>query len=221
MSRSVRTRTNRLITALCLVGGAALGLGACSTATEPDDTPTAGEKIAGSLVALFEQRLENPNLSDFERDVFERAVETGRIDPADYEEAFQRYEACMSDLGYQDTWVMGPDGIYQITPPQSVITGGQAALDEYGERGTDCADGTTMRIEATYGQQQNNPNLLADPREIAIECLQGLGAVPEDYSPDDLERELGGDVSAATFDPTDPEQNQCLRGAGFTLAVGP
>jgi hypothetical protein len=219
--RSRRAHATRRALSLLLTGVAAFSLAACSAAPEAGDTPTSGEKLADTLVDLFEQKLENPNLSDFERDVFERAVETGRIEPADYEEAFQRYEACMSDLGYVDTWVKGSDGIYQITPPASVVAGDSADVEEYMERGTDCADGTTMRIEAAFAQQQNNPDLLADPRSVAIACLVALGAVPADYTPEDLDREFDGDLDQATFDATDPDQNQCLRGAGFAVALEP
>ncbi|GAA3219239.1 hypothetical protein ACFP63_16035 [Oerskovia jenensis] len=197
-----------------------LALTACSSTDGPGEgeSPVAGQKIASSLTALFEQRLEEPDLSDFEREVFERAVETGEISAVDYEEAFNRYQACMLDLGYQDTWTKGPDGLFQITPPAS-ITQDPKAAEEYMERGSDCADGTVMRIEATYGQQQNNADLLADPREVAVQCLQTLGAVPADYSPEDLETELQGDLQKASFDAKDPEANQCLRGAGFAIAL--
>jgi hypothetical protein len=216
-----RPRQRSLALGLGVLAVASLALTACSSSDEPGagKSPVAGEKLAPSLVAIFEQRLEEPNLSDFEREVYERAVETGEISAVDYEEAFNRYQACMLDLGYEDTWVKGPDGIFQITPPASIIQGGPEAAEEYMEKGTDCADGTTMRIEANYSQQQNNADLLADPREVAIQCLVEIGAVPADYSPDDLDAELKGDLQKASFDMAEPNANQCLRGAGFAVAL--
>ncbi|VTR75866.1 hypothetical protein [Cellulomonas hominis] len=191
---------------------------ACSPAAEPDPpADTGGERLATSLTALFEQELEDAELSEFERDVFERAVATGEISDADYEEAFARFDRCVRDLGYEQVAEKASNGIYRITPPDLAD---EAAVEEYLERTGDCAEHTTMRIEALYAQQQVNPDLLADPAAVAAGCLVDLGAVPADYDAEAFERDFDGDLDAASFDAQDPEVQACLHGAGYAVAAG-
>jgi hypothetical protein len=177
--------------------------------------------LAPSLAALFQQGLDDPDASDFEREVLTRAIETGGITQEDYEEGFRRYISCMIDSGYEETYEKRSDGIYTLKPPQKIIDGSQAALDTYAEMGTTCADGTVMRIEALYNEQLNNPGLLADPYEVATACLVQAGLVGPDYKPDQLKKDLapGDDDVELPFDPSDSQAQQCLNGAGFAYAT--
>ena len=64
--------------------------------------------MAPSLVALFRQSLQRPDLSSFERDVLTRAAANGRIARSDYEEAHSRYA--------REPWPLRPTA----TPARSV-----------------------------------------------------------------------------------------------------
>lgn len=201
------------MTSLLLLGIVALtGCGG----TPDTDAPTTQEKLAGSLTELFEQQLQNPGLSDFEREAFERAIDSGSISQDDYDEAFNRYEQCVSDLGYKDTWSKQPNGVYRITPPHLE---GQDAVDQYMSQTGECADGTTMRIEALFIQQQSNPDLNADPRAVAVQCLLKGGYVDASYTLDDFDKDLQSGFENAPYDVSASDVNACLYNAGFAITV--
>jgi hypothetical protein len=178
---------------------------------------TPGARIADSFVTLFQRQLDKETLSDFERDVFTRAVATGRIDPADYEEAHRRYDLCLRDAGVELTYSKGSDGTYLIINPST----GPWSEDEFESIDYSCYHGVLPNVEALFHLQQNNPDLLADSREVAVRCLLKAGLVPSSYSVDDFGRDADG-VSPyeppfmnAPFDGQDPVAVQCLRGAGY------
>lgn len=212
--RAATVRSAGIATSMLLLG--TLVLAGCSSTAPETAPPTAQERLAGSLTELFEQQLQNPNLSDFERDVFERAIDSGEIPQSDYDEGFNRYEQCVSDLGYEDTWTKQPNGVYRITPPPLK---GQEAVDEYMSQTAECADGTTMRIEAMFIQQQSNPDLNADQRVVAIQCLLEAGFVDASYTTEDFDADLESGFQDATFDVASTEANTCLYNAGYAIAV--
>ncbi len=213
--KSRRSPAAAAVAALLMCGVVALtGCSSTTPAEKPADSPVQ-ERLAGSMTELFEQQLQNPNLSEFEREVFERAVKTGSISQADYDEAFNRYEQCVSDLGYKDTWEKLPNGLYRITPPPLA---NQAAVDKYREQTEECADGTTMRIEGIFTQQQSNPNLNADPRAVAIQCLLKGGHTDASYTADDFERDSETGFQDAPFDVSDSDVQTCLYSAGYAIA---
>jgi hypothetical protein len=212
--RLTRTRPAR-VALVTLLAGVPVLAGCDDPGGDASPAPTQ-EVLASSLTDLFEQQLQNPNLSEFERDVFQRAVESGEIPQADYDEAFQRYEQCVSDLGYQESWRQLPTGVYQITPP---VFDDDADLERYAEEATDCADGTTMRIEMVFVQQQGNPDLLADPRAVAVRCLVEGGFVDASYTADDFEEDLAAGLEDVPFDVADPAANLCLANAGYAVAT--
>ncbi|MDR2975312.1 MAG: hypothetical protein LBV00_11495 [Propionibacteriaceae bacterium] len=205
------------MTAFILGVSGSLMTSGCSAQPQAESSPT-NSVLASSLRALFRDYLDNPNLSDFEREVITRAIETGGITQEDYEEGFRRYISCMVDAGYVETYEKRPDGIYQLTPPQKVNTGEQSGVEAYMEQGTNCADGTVMRIEALYNDQLNNPGLLADSRELAVECLIRSGKATVDYTPEQFEKDFAAGFTNTAIDPTDPQVKQCMASAGFAYA---
>jgi hypothetical protein len=170
-----------------------------------------------SLVEQFEQARENAT-TDFERDVLDRAIAAGEISAADYEEAFSRYRECVEDAGVEETYEMRPDGLYAITPPK---LDGQAEADEYMEVTGQCADGTTMRIEALYNTQVNNPGLVEDTRLLAVDCLIEEGLAPADYTVETLHADAEAAFEDAPFDPMAPEAQECLVKGGYNYAGEP
>lgn len=213
------TRVRRIGVSLTALALAATGMVGCSGSTQPAQhaSATSGQEVlAGSMTELFQQYLAEEEPTDFERGVLERAVSTGQISQADYDEAFNRYTQCTSDLGFDEKWTKLSTGLYQITPPTFAD---QAAADVYAEQSTDCADGTVMMIEALFAQQQANPNLLADPRAVAVQCLLEGGFVDASYTVDDFDQDIA-DPPNASFDVANTEANTCLSSAGFSVAVG-
>ncbi|MFC3999051.1 hypothetical protein ACFOVU_24245 [Nocardiopsis sediminis] len=168
-----------------------------------------------SLVEQFEQARENA-ASDFEREVLDRAIENGEIAAEDYEDAFNRYRQCAEDAGLDETYERRSDGIYTITPP---LLEADADIDEYLEVSGDCAEGTTMQIEALYQTQVNNPGLIEDTRVLTVDCLVAEGLAPEGYTPDELDEDVSDGFADAPFDPAEPAAQECLQQGGYSISV--
>jgi hypothetical protein len=154
--------------------------------------------------------------SDFEKAALDRAIATGRIDPADYEEAFSQYRRCAEDAGLAGTYTKQPNGIYKITPPSNLGDG----IDAYAKTMQDCAaKAGLMSLEALLRTQVDNPDLLSDPKLVAVRCLIKAGLVPASYTPDDLMTFLRGDMASGDFDPMNAEAQKCLTAGGIAIQV--
>ena len=187
----------------------------CST--DPGDENSEADP---ALTATFEEFLDSAE-NDFEREVFERALENGEISGEDYEEANSRYLECMEGVGLEETATKQPNGLYERRPVD--LPEGDEEFEDRMTQSDECASGTVSAIEAAYNMQINNPEG-RDPAEITVECLQGLGAVEADYTleefeetMDDFESLLNGDGS---FDITDPEVAACLEQGGYHVSLG-
>jgi hypothetical protein len=81
----------------------------------------------------------------------------------------------------------------------------------------DTADGEcsadNVVISSLFRIQQANPDLLSDPRLVAIQCLKAQGFVPADYSADDFDRDKTADTFP--FDKYEEATNNCLWQAGY------
>lgn len=173
-----------------------------------------------ALIATFEEFFESAE-NDFEREVFERALENGEISEEDYEEANSRYLECMEEIGLAETATKQPNGLYERQPVD--LPNDDEEFEDRMAQSDECAFGTVASIEAAYNMQVNNPEG-RDPAEVAVECLQDLGAVDADYTPeefeetmDDFETLLNG---AGPFDLTDPEVTACLEQGGYHVSLG-
>ncbi|MFT4050988.1 MAG: hypothetical protein QM677_01920 [Microbacterium sp.] len=202
-----------------LVGG--MLLTGCTT-TDSETAPSApaeGEKIATSLTALIEQELASEDLSGFEREVYERAADTGEIASADYEEAFSRYTQCVQEGGYDETATKLANGLYQVSLELPDGGDAQEYYDAYNAVAEDCAKGTIASIEALYRLQQGNDELLSNPYEVAVLCLQEAGLAPGDYTASDLEVEFSDGFEGVPFDVNDSQAQLCFSNAGLAVAV--
>ena len=92
-------------------------------------------------------------------------------------------------------------------------------MNRYGDLTADCADGTTMRIEAMFAQQQSNPDLNADPRAVVVQCLVKAGYVDASYTVDDLDRDLQSGFGNASYDVNSPDINACFYSAGYAITT--
>ncbi|MDR0284258.1 MAG: hypothetical protein LBI33_05120 [Propionibacteriaceae bacterium] len=151
--------------------------------------------------------------SDFERDVLGRAVSTGAIAPEDYEEAVSRYLSCTKSAGLVIDTVKQLNGIYQWLP-QGVT---DANFQDYMDKTTRCAEGTTMAIEGLYKVQVANPEGL-DAATAAAQCLVKYGVVEALYSGDDFTKDLDDNFAHAEYKVTDPNVTMCLASLGFAIS---
>lgn len=217
-------RRSRCIAAIVLAIVAVLLAGCSGSAPsgEPTPTPGAGERIAPSLVALFQQTLDrnSATLSDFERDVLTRAVADGKISALDYEEAFSRRTSCMSDAGYHDDAVKLPNGLYQLTPKPPTDSDPKAWMEAWADADKRCATGNLIIIEGLYRIQQGNSDLLADPLQVAAQCLIKEGLAPATYTAEQLKDWLETQSAQPPFDPSDPKAQTCFSNAGIAVGIG-
>ncbi|MDR0436001.1 MAG: hypothetical protein LBH11_04465 [Propionibacteriaceae bacterium] len=178
---------------------------------------TPGARLAASFSAYLEQRLplHVDVMSDFEKEVLGRAVDSGQIEAADYEEAFSRYMSCMAERGFVDSWHKNSFGIYAMDTRRLLDPASEQLHDE---AFMDCSLGV-MYVLSFYDVQQTNPELLVNPREVALECLQRNGFVDGDYTLADLDAATKDGFQRATFDPYDPLANDCLYAGGMTVVL--
>ena len=159
-----------------------LAFGGCGfPATESSARTFEEEKVNaeryGPLINDWREELAGDDLSDFERDVLQRAVENGRITQDDYEQAHARYLQCMAVEGYDDAeYRKQPDGLYKL-----VRASGDSG-DAWWEASLKCSEGTDGLIEAEYREQQDNPQRYKDSGIVAVQCLRDAGKVDDSYT---------------------------------------
>lgn len=184
------------------------------TVGQQGQAPQSGSRLQ-PLVDQFKQARARAT-SDFEKAALDRAITTGRIEAADYEEAFSRYRQCAQDSGVTETYTKQANGFYKIDPPADL-----ADIDKYlADTGTCAANAGLMSIEALYRTQIDNPELLADPRELIVRCLVKAGLVGADYTPEKLMAFVQGGLTTGDFDARDPEAGKCLTAGGMAINVG-
>ena len=131
-----------------------------------------------SLESIFKSEASRKDLDDFERDVLSRAVKTGRIDPADYEAAHDKYLECMANAGYDEHDTKMPDGLYKSSETMDPNTDSK----QWFKQSVTCSDHTTGIIEGLFRDQQDNPERYKDPGILAAQCLMDAGIVDKTYT---------------------------------------
>jgi hypothetical protein len=193
-----------------------LGVSACAAESRREALPQqgTGERMK-PLVEQFKDARARAG-SDFERAALDRAINTGKIDQADYEEAFSRYRQCAQDAGLAETYTKLPNGIYRVNPPSDIKD-----VDTYAKTMRDCAaNAGLISLEALYRTQVDNPDLLADGKLVAVRCLIKAGLVPTDYTVEKLTAFLKSDLDKSTdFDPMNAEAQKCLTAGGMAISV--
>jgi len=154
----------------------------------------------------------NEATSDFERDVLTRAISTGAIEPADYEEAVSRYLQCTSAAGYTIDTEKQSNGIYRWLPRNIDDAHLQAYIDDT----TACARGTTMIIEGLYKVQVANPDGL-DQASAMARCLITYDVVDASYTAADFTKDFGENFAHAPYTVKDPTVIICLTSLGFAV----
>ena len=131
-----------------------------------------------SLESIFKSEASRKDLDDFERDVLNRAVKTGRIDPADYEAAHDKYLECMANAGYDEHDNKMPDGLYKSSETMDPNIDSK----QWFKQSVTCSDHTTGIIEGLFRDQQDNPERYKDPGILAAQCLMDAGIVDKTYT---------------------------------------
>ena len=131
-----------------------------------------------SLESIFKSEASRKDLDDFERDVLNRAVKTGRIDPADYEAAHDKYLECMANAGYDEHDTKMPDGLYKSSETMDPNIDSK----QWFKQSVTCSDHTTGIIEGLFRDQQDNPERYKDPGILAAQCLMDAGIVDKTYT---------------------------------------
>ncbi|CAM4041861.1 hypothetical protein NOGI109294_23350 [Nocardiopsis gilva] len=209
-----RPRTLAAAAALCVAV-----LSGCNAFGGDDPAGNAAGNSEPSLVEQYKQ-MRDEATSDFEREVFERAIKKGEIAPEDYEEAFNKYMECAEGAGLDETYTKLPNGIYKLVKWDAGGADDEKANQEHFEKSAECADGTIARIEAMYQQQVGNPEQFDDPRKVAVQCLIEAGIAPADYTEEQFDKDFESAFEDADFDVTDPKAEECLHTAGYSLSVG-
>lgn len=215
---SFRARFRCIIIASA-VAAALPAVAACSGVNQAQEER---QFIANSFGEVIDNALGNPHLQEFDREVLERAKKTGRIEQADYDEAYDRFRQCMEASGEPVKLKKFSNGLYRVdTTP---LSEGES-LDSAMEVVTECSDGTIAFIADLYGVQQGNPKLLANPNKIAYECLETKGLVGPEFSLEAFTDALSkpGEPGVRTqdrvpFDLYGDEAQGCLIGANMTYS---
>jgi len=178
--------------------------------------------IADNFTELVVTALDDPSLQEFDREVLERAKVSGRIEQADYDQAYSRFAQCMATSGKPVTLTRLSNGLYRTeNTPLSDGESVESAMSIV----IKCEQGTTNEIGELFGIQQGNPELLGNPYEIAHKCLETKGLIGSDFSLKDLREAIGSEGSGGStlkdhlpFDPYSDEAQACFIGANMTIA---
>jgi hypothetical protein len=175
--------------------------------------PQSGQRLKPLIDQFKEARARAA--SDFERDALDRAIAAGKITAADYEEAFSRYRQCAKDSGITETYTKQASGFYRIDPPADIVD-----IDKYmNDTGTCAKNAGLMSIEALFRTQIDNPELLADPRDLVVRCLVKAGLVGAGYTPEKLMAFIQGGLKSKDFDARDPQAQKCFTAGGMAVNV--
>ncbi|MFJ6230218.1 hypothetical protein ACIQF8_09540 [Pseudarthrobacter sp. NPDC092184] len=177
--------------------------------------------IAENFSELVSTALGDPNLQEFDREVLERAERTGRIEQADYDEAYSRFAQCMETSGEPVNLTKLSNGLYRVE--NAPLSDGET-IESAMSTVTTCSEGTISRLGELYSIQQGNPELLANPYEIAYKCLESKGLVDSDLPLEEFQKafrsEGDGESSLEErmpFDPYGDEAQACFAGANMSI----
>jgi hypothetical protein len=192
------------------------------SACSGDQGSSERRRIAEDFSELVSTALADPNLQEFDREVLERAKTTGRIEQADYDEAYSRFAQCMETSGKPVVLTKLNNGLYQVeNTPLSEVETIESAMSIVNK----CSEGTTNRLGELYSIQQGNPELLSNPYEIAYRCLESKGILDSQVPLAEFQKTLSSAGSEGSsledrlpFDPYSDEAQACFVGANMTIA---
>ena len=177
MMRMQKLMKNAVLLAVMLSMTILCGCGGQKSSQNLAQEKSSAEHVE-SLESIFKSYASREDLDDFERDVLNRAVKTGHIDPADYETAHDKYLECMANAGYDEHDTKMPDGLYKSSENMDSNTDSK----QWFKQSVTCSDHTTKIIEGLFRDQQDNPERYKDPGILAAQCLMDAGIVDKTYT---------------------------------------
>ncbi|WP_125963694.1 hypothetical protein [Bifidobacterium dolichotidis] len=131
---------------------------------------------------------DNNTMNDTQREIIERAIQNnGKVSDADYERAWQAYNQCLVDKGYNPQPLVQVEGIYLSSFDRDSIDN-EELQQKFEQDVNSCLFGNVMEVQGLYTAGKDNPNLIAG-QEAAVDCLHRRNLVPESYTLADFERE--------------------------------
>ncbi|MFJ4267868.1 hypothetical protein ACIPY1_15020 [Paenarthrobacter nicotinovorans] len=206
--------------AACLLAALACVLVLTAACTDPKQGNDEPEHIANNFTDLVITALNDPALEEFDRDVLQRAKDSGRVEQADYDEAYRRFAHCLAMSAKPVGLTRLSNGLYRVkNTPLSDGESIEFAMSVV----TKCQRGTTNEIGELYGIQQGNPDLLADPFKVSHKCLHDKGMIDSSFSTEDLRKSIAPEGSRPSanlpFDANGDEAQACFIGANMTIVV--
>ncbi|WP_125963696.1 hypothetical protein [Bifidobacterium dolichotidis] len=120
-------------------------------------------------------------MNDTQREIIERAIQNdGKVSTADYERAWQAYNQCIVDKGYNPQPLVQIEGIY--LDGYSLDTSYTEELQQKFENDeSSCLCENVLEVQSLYKASKGNPNLLTGDDAI-VDCLRRENLVPKSYT---------------------------------------
>lgn len=147
--------------------------------SSPSDALSRQTPVDSSFKAVIEDYLRQAT-NDFERDALKRALETGRVSEADYQEAVNGMLQCLGGRGFPSIAEPDPQtGVVRyLTEGSTEGDGFEAAFEE-------CSIGTTYLVGSLYDQMATNPDN-ADFVELIAQCLVRKEVYPAGFTKEEF-----------------------------------
>lgn len=176
-----------------------LVLAACASSPQTDSDSSQDEK-PGPYAAQIKAAANDAD-SQFARDV----LKDGVITRAEYQEAEDRYLACLRDAGINAA-LEDQSGYYVLSLPTSDADRPEIET---------CRRGTTNLIEPLYHDMLTNPDKI-DPSENILNCMKRKGMkLPSGYGAKDFQEDRQRGLANAPFDKDDPAVSACMVNPAF------
>ena len=219
---------NRVLRALVMSICVMLFCTGCSASPSSQPEPDAGTqdsrssaRIAASLSDYAQSLLDSDEsgptpMAQSQREILQKAADTGEITAGDYERAWAGYRQCVVDRGWTDPVLRRyPNGIIENSSMD--ISGLTEDQDRQVTRdAVECTNLYVRDVATVYGFQVGNASLLQDADSAIVDCLHQANLVPSDYDATTFRRErpLYLDDENTVLDFSDMEVRGCFAANG-------
>ena len=197
------------------------------TDSSADDGTTTGVRIASSLSEYIRSLLaddDDHSMAETQRSTLERALEhEGRVSVADYESAWADYKQCVAGHGYSEPVLIKYDNGIYVTALREDDSSDDARRRKFLEDDAACFATHVLYVNAVYGMQVGNPELLVNTDQATVDCLIREDAVPVGYDAGQYkedERLYLSEKGTPTLDFSDAVVRSCLAANGWPIGNG-